>query len=108
MAPRKTTKTAADTPAEARDEQLEKAAAAIGQLASMGTALPVLDIDGMSQEQFDHEQRFQVALAVFPELVMSAFPKIDDENQAGMAARMAFEFADAFIAQSKKRDYDAG
>jgi hypothetical protein len=79
------------TPADARKEQAS-AVEAWGQVQELSEALA--------------DRRFQVALAVFPELIGMGVIRLDDENQPGACARVAFEYADAFIAQSKKGQGD--
>lgn len=103
MAPRKTkTET---TPADIQNAELDRLE---GKEPRSERVIPQLDIDHMSREDFDRETRFQVALAVFPQIVGSygGFEPIGDENHAGATARKAFEYADAFIAQSKKGHAD--
>lgn len=103
MAPRKTTKTAVE-PTDLPDTR--------NPSETMGAAIaarepPVLDLAALGVEQFEREQRFQVALAVWPKIVTElVVEKLEDENDAGASARIAFEYADAFIAQSKKGQGD--
>lgn len=105
MAPRKTTKTAvADTPKGQAD--LEKAAEVASTEQIEQDAIEMLgDLTRRQQEN----ERFMVALAVFPTIMAHCTCElVGDENEKGAVARTAFEYADAFIAQSKKGECDAG
>lgn len=106
MAPRKTTKTAADTAAEQADLVKQAEAAAEQDPNRVVT----LNIQNLAEDTFNLELRFQVALAVLPAMYpyVGSDECLADENEAGACARIAFEYADAFIAQSKKGQGDAG
>lgn len=103
MAPRKTKTTAAEpTPNAETSEALREA-----QSDALATTFNSVE-ELMAELNKDSELRFQVALAVFPTIVsMGIAEPLADENLAGSSARIAFEYADAFIAQSKKGECDA-
>jgi hypothetical protein len=118
MAPRKTTKTtepaAEANPAEVAPqlevstEQTqawlkEATIAAVTKHLDELLGKPTVEITNVSTNEAKREVRFTVALAVWPKIVTELeVTKLDDENEAGACARIAFEYADAFIAQSKK------
>lgn len=99
MAPRKTKTTAADPVRE--EAGLDKGAPEVENTVT-------LNIEGLAKDAFNLELRFQVALAMLPAVYpyIGDADHLDDENRAGACARIAFEFADAFIAQSKKGQGD--
>lgn len=107
MAPRKTTKTAVEA---APSEDVQVDVRTLEQSEQLGAGHAGLIITSRLDTDVARDQRFQVALAIWPTMYpyMGDDEHQGDENRAGALARKAFEFADAFIAQSKKGLGDAG
>lgn len=114
MAPRKTTKTAVENAEQAAQLAGIEAEAARQQAEQTSDEIQTDEAEnfgaGLAEGiiAYNEHIRFQVALAVWPVFVRDRYDyaPAGDENYAGMAAREAFEYADAFIAQSKKGQGD--
>lgn len=103
MAPRKTKTTAVEPQSE--DVKLDVRTPEDAEKLGQGHAQLIIN---QTVAETQSEVRFQVALVMLPAVYpyIGDADHLDDENRAGATARIAFEFADAFIAQSKKGQGD--